>query len=118
MIGALSGSIFVPEFKLIIPEKPIPKTLIWFGMVREIGDYDIRDDSFLLRHDVLSRIHNIQLHVTHRIDRISSKEGIAEARLVSEKNLFREMKERGIKLSDLDPLPIPPGYMTPHFLNT
>lgn len=117
MVGALTGSIFVPEFKLIVPEAPIPESLSWFSSVREWAAIDIRTDAILLRHDVLSKIHNVQLLVTHSIHNRFDREEIKQARLKSEMELYKAMKERGIKISDLSKLPPPPEYQILHDLH-
>ena len=104
-IGVIVGSIYVPPFQLVIPETVIPQGLQWFGTAREVFAYDIRTDEILMRHDVLSHSHKTQLHVSYRLDSTNLKEDIEANRKTSEELLLEEMKKRGIKITDLIPLP-------------
>ena len=105
-IGVIAGSIYVPPFQLVIPEAVVPTGLKWFGTVREVFAYDIRNDYLMMRHDILSHSHKTQLGIDFRLyGGALLKEEIQENRDIAENELFNEMKKRGIKVSDLISLP-------------
>ena len=101
-IGAVAGSIYIPDFKLIIPEAVIPPELAWFATARETFAYDIASNGYLMRHDILGL--NTQLSVDHRLFGPDLRESIFKARGLSETLLRNEMQNRGMKVSDLRPL--------------
>ena len=87
-IGAITGSIYVPPFQLVVPEVLIPQGLQWFGTAREVFAYDITTDEILMRHDILSHSHKTQLHVSYRLASINLKQDIEENRKTSEELLL------------------------------
>ena len=111
-VGGISGSIYVPEFKLQIPEAAIPTGASWFASARELIVNDIRTGKYIMRHDILGS--SVQLFVTQRVSRQDISNGvIVYAREVAEQELWKGMQKHKIKISDLKPLEIPLGVEVP-----
>jgi hypothetical protein len=110
----LTGAIAIPDFSLIVPSQAIAPNLSWFASAREWGAYDLLEDAYLVRHDILGV--DTQLGVSHKIYRERFAEQIAEARDISAALFAKEMRRRGMSLESLRPLPPPPGYVEPDWL--
>lgn len=75
------------------------------GMARELVQYDLSFDRYLVRIDI--KAGDLQLGVDGMVDNLDQMDRVREPALAL---LQAEMDARGIKVSDLEPLPMPPGY--------
>lgn len=110
-VAAIGGAIAVPDFALILPSQQIAPSASWFATAREMAQYDLWRDLWLVRHDILGGV--TQLSISHAIRRDDIEDGIKDLRQISADALGRKMRELGMTTSSLRPLPIPLGYVQP-----
>lgn len=115
VLGALAASTAVPSIATSLLEvaQPVPAGLSQVGLIRELAAYDIQKNLVLVRYDVLARNVQTQLGVDIRIPRREweSLEVMERHRGIVKQLLEDAMRHDGISWSDLEPLPIPSGYL-------
>jgi hypothetical protein len=79
------------------------------GLIREVMAYDISWDFTLFRYDILAKERGLQIGVDFRMwsDDARDAEKLEAQRAIALRTLEKEMARRGVKWSDLRPLPIP-----------
>ena len=110
-IAAIGTGIAIPDFRLVIPTFEIPKDLTWFSSAREIIQYDSIYDEYMIRHDIMGTEMQLFVHTICDSDRV--KNHIEIVRQNAADKLAEFMREEGMSLRELRPLPMPHGYKNP-----
>lgn len=110
----------VPAVRLIVPSQAMIPGETWFSTVRELCAYDLGTDGFIMRYDMLfmsaDGMDN-QLGIDMRATEDDLlRGGLQRNRDIAAEMFGNELRHRGIRLADLKPLPLPPGYVEPNVM--
>jgi len=113
-ISALTASgLSIPNFLGVLSYDEPPRNHRWLFSIRELFDYDIKNDSDIVRYDIYAPNKKKRFLVGCRYDpSIKRKEFHKRVRMPALSSLKNRMIEEKIKLSDLKPLPVPIEYQT------
>ena len=87
------------------------------GTSRELVEYDIYHDSWIIRHDILSKIDNIQMTVSQMFGKQELIDQLLEIRARAATELRKCMKKNNVKEENLIILPEYPEYSLEKFLS-
>jgi hypothetical protein len=121
IMAAAGATLAVPPFVLAAPGIIVPDKPLALGSVRELAQYRIESDSYVVRIDAFNKRTREQRHVNFEVacaNRLTMRKHYLVGRKEADEHLRAHLLHHGWDARDMIALPIPDGIILPPWIDT